>query len=186
MKKSASGKRTAGIGDEAVARATGKTWAQWLKVLDAAGARKMAHRDIATLLNKKHKVSGWWSQMVTVGYEQARGLRAVHQKASGFSASASKTVDAPFARLYKAWADQKARAAWLGRHSLTIRKATPNKSLRITWGDGTNVDVNFYAKGAAKSQVAVEHDKLPNAAAVSKSKALWGKALASLKARLER
>jgi hypothetical protein len=58
--------------------------------------------------------------------------------------------------------------------------------MRITWGDGTNVDVNFLAKGAAKSQVAVEHDKLPNAAAVAKMKALWGKALDSLKARLER
>jgi hypothetical protein len=185
MKKPAGSKQIAGISDEAVAKATGKTWAQWLKLLDAAGARRMAHRDIAALLNKKHRVSGWWSQMVTVGYEQARGMRQPHQKASGFSASASKTVGVPLARLYKAWADGKTRAAWLGR-TITIRKATPNKSLRITRAGGTSVAVYFAAKGPGKSQVAIEHEKLPNSAAVAQSRALWGKALVSLKARLER
>ena len=36
-------KKAAGISDEAVAKATGKTWAEWLKVLDAAGAKIMSH-----------------------------------------------------------------------------------------------------------------------------------------------
>ena len=43
----------------------------------------------------------------------------------------------------------------------TIRKATPKKSLRVTWGDGrTSLNVSFQAKGAGKSQVVVQHVKL--------------------------
>ena len=71
--------RFAGVGSEAVARATGRAWDEWLKVLDRAGAKTMPHKEIALLLSRKFDVPDWWSQMVTVGYEQARGLRAVHQ-----------------------------------------------------------------------------------------------------------
>ena len=41
-----------------------------------------------------------------------------------------------------------------------IRKATENRSLRITWPNGTNVDVMFYPKGEAKMQLTVEHARL--------------------------
>jgi hypothetical protein len=62
-----------------------------------------------------------------------------------------------------------------------IRKATPEKSMRITWSDGkTRVSVNFYAKGEAKSQVALEHEKLPDAKAVAKMKTSWAAALERL------
>jgi hypothetical protein len=39
--------RTAGISSEAVRKATGRTWAEWLRLLDKAGAKKMAHGEIA-------------------------------------------------------------------------------------------------------------------------------------------
>jgi len=186
MKRTSSQGKVAGIGNEAVQAKTGKTWAQWLKLLDAAGAKKMSHRDIAAHLHRKHKLSGWWSQMVTVGYEQARGLREQYQVPSGYQAHASKTVNAPLAALFEAWADEQERANWLGRHRLTIRKATPRKSMRITWEDGsTSVEVNFYARGKSKSQVALEHRKLAAAADVPRMKAFWSKALDALKACLE-
>lgn len=186
MKATRSNGRIAGIGDEAVKAKTGKTWAQWLKMLDAAGAKKMAHRDIAARLQRKHKLSGWWSQMVTVGYEQARGLRGQYQTPSGYQTHASKTVNAPVAALFEAWADEQERAGWLGRHPLTIRKATPRKSMRITWEDGsTSVEVNFLARGKSKSQVALEHRKLSSAADVARMKTFWSKALEALKSRLE-
>lgn len=70
--------------------------------------------------------------MVTVGYEQARGLRDKHQKTDGFSASVSKTLSVPLGRLFEIWSDEQTRAAWLGE-SFTVRKATQNKSMRVTW-----------------------------------------------------
>lgn len=176
-------KKTTGMSDEAVMAKTGKTWPQWFAVLDKAGARKMAHRDIATLLHQKHKVPGWWAQMVTVGYERARGLRQMHQKATGFSASTSKTIAAPVGSLYRAWTDAAARRRWL-KEKFTLRKATRNKCLRITWVDQTNVDVYFWAKSKTKTQVVVQCEKLPRSKDVAAKKAFWGPRLEKLAASL--
>ncbi len=185
-KKRAAGK-TAGISDAAVRNATGKTWAQWFEVLDAAGARAMKHRDIAALLQVDHAdLGGWWSQMVTVGYEQARGLRKKHQKPEGFSISGSKTVGVPVAELFRAWKDKRRRTRWLGSVDLRVRKSTPEKSMRLTWSDGrTNVNVNFYARGAGKSQVTLQHEKLPSASAAERLKKHWRERLCELKSVLE-
>jgi hypothetical protein len=71
MAASKSKKPALNVGAEAVKAKTGKVWADWFKLLDKAGARKLAHPEIATLLHEKHGLSGWWAQMVTVGYEQA-------------------------------------------------------------------------------------------------------------------
>jgi uncharacterized protein YndB with AHSA1/START domain len=178
--------RLGGVSDAAVLKSTGKSWAQWLKQLDAAGAKKLTHPEIAAYLKKKCGLSGWWSQMVTVGYEQARGRREPYQRTSGYAANVSRTISAPLSALYDAWEDEKSRRAWLGKENFTIRKATPRKSLRITWSDrATNLEVNFLAKGAKKSQVAVEHSKLENLKAVEQSKSYWSQALGRLKNQLE-
>src|SRR5436305_706796 len=98
----------AGISSDAVNAKTGKGWAEWFAVLDEAGAAKWPHKEIAKFLHE-HACGDWWSQMVTVGYEQARGLRVKHQTADGFTAGASKTVDVPVAALFKSWTDDKTR-----------------------------------------------------------------------------
>ena len=109
MKKQEANK-IAGISDEAVKSKTGKTWAEWIKVLDKAKAYEMPHKDIAIYLSEKHQVPDWWSQMVTVGYEQARGLREKHERPEGYQISVSKTLGVPVATLYAAWTDEAVRA----------------------------------------------------------------------------
>ncbi|MBI4409134.1 MAG: hypothetical protein HY561_05470 [Gemmatimonadetes bacterium] len=173
------------VGDAAVRAKTGKSWAEWLDVLDAAGAAKMGHRAIVEHVAERYGVPGWWAQTVTVGYERARGLREKHQTATGFSANASKTVATPVARLYAAWAEGSLRRRWLGAAKFTIRKATPSTSLRITWGDGSDIEVLFSAKGAGKSQVTVQSRRLADAAAVTRTKAFWKKRLDRLEELLE-
>lgn len=178
--------QNAGIGDEAVKKATGKTWPQWFAPLDKAGCKKMTHKQIVAVVHGKFAIGPWWQQMVTVGYEQARGLREKHQRAGGYGINRSKTMAAPLTALYGAWADKKCRAAWLKDHDFTVRKATANKAMRITWVDGkTNLDVQFYKKGAAKSRVAVEHSKLPDAKTGEKMKKYWAGALDNLQALVE-
>jgi uncharacterized protein YndB with AHSA1/START domain len=176
----------AGLGDEAVQKATGKTWAQWLTLLDGDDAAKMTHAQIAMHLYEKYHCPDWWCQMVTVGYEQARGRREKHQKPDGFSISGSKTLAVPLATAFTAWTDETRRQRWLPGVAFTVRKATANKSLRITWTDGTtSVEVNFYAKGEKKSQVSVQHNKLPDAKRAEEMKAYWAAALERLKAVVE-
>jgi uncharacterized protein YndB with AHSA1/START domain len=177
-----------GISDSAVKKATGCDWDTWLKALDYAGCAKKTHKEIAELIYERWpKVGGWWSQMVTVGYEQARGLRATNQSCTGeWQVSSSKTVAVPVKALFQAWSDPKERAGWLKDHGFTVRKATAPKSIRITWVDGkTSVEANFYPKGAVKSYVALQHRKLMDEKHVAKMRAYWSKALDSLKSRLE-
>ncbi len=58
--------------------------------------------------------------------------------------------------------------------------------MRITWIDGaTHLDVTFYVKGDAKSQVIVQHGKLPDAKGAETMKAYWSEALDRLKSCLE-
>jgi hypothetical protein len=172
----ASPKKTAGIGDDAVKKATGKTWAQWCAILDKKKATKMPHKEIAILLHEQQGLSGWWAQMVTVGYERERGMRVAHQQPGGFEISKSKTLPISAVKAFKGWEDKKARDTWLGEN-ITIRKATPGKSMRITWPDKTNVEVNFYDKGKDKCQVSIQHTRLTSASKAEKMKEFWAEKL---------
>jgi len=58
-------------------------------VLDKAGAKKMTHQEIVRYLNSEHAAGQWWQQMVTVTYEQQRGLRDKHERPSGYQISVS-------------------------------------------------------------------------------------------------
>src|SRR6266550_1359843 len=99
--------------DAAVKAKTGKNWKQWFALLDKAGARKLTHQEIVKHLSAKHDVGPWWQQMVTVAYEQARGLRHKHQRPEGYQISVSRTVNTSLARLYKSFSNAKSRSSWL-------------------------------------------------------------------------
>ncbi len=171
----------AGMSDEVVAAKTGRTWEEWVRILDVRGARSMVHGEIARYLNEEQGVPGWWAQMVTVGYERIRGLREIGQRRSGeYAASKSKTIAAPVGKLFRAFATSRTREKWLPGVDWKVRKAIPDKSLRVTWEDGTSVEFYFIAKDREKSQVALEHRKLKSKAQAEKVKAYWGDRLDGL------
>jgi uncharacterized protein YndB with AHSA1/START domain len=173
-------KKIAGIKSEAVEKATGKGWGDWFAILNKANATKLTHKEIMTRLREKHGVSVWWSRQIAVGYEGERGMRALYQQPEGFEISKSKTLPVSPLTAFKAWNDKKARDKWLGE-DMTIRKATPGKSMRITWTDEkSKVDVNFYDTGKGKCQVSVQHSGLSSAAQAEKMKKYWASALISL------
>ena len=175
------------MSDEAVKAKTGKTWKEWFALLDKAGARKMNHQEIVKYLNTKQGVGQWWQQMVTVTYEQVRGLREKHQKPDGYQISVSRTIRTPLAKLFNSFVNEKARKAWLPEDGLTIRKATPNKSIRIIWSDGkSSLEIQFSSRDVDKSQVVVQHSKLPDAKSSERMKAYWAKALDRLREGLEK
>ncbi len=180
-----------GISSEAVKEATGKTWKEWLSVLDLIDASKMKHKDIAAWIFNKRLANGWWSQMVTVGYEQARGMREKHQVTSGagkrsYGVNVTVTVNAPIKQLYKAVTDLTLRKKWL-RENIEVSSTTKEKYLRGIWADGkTKIAIGFYFKGKDKSQIAVEHSKLESMKQVDEKKIFWKERLGKLKASLEK
>jgi uncharacterized protein YndB with AHSA1/START domain len=147
----------------------------------------MTHKEIVAYLAEHHKQVGpWWQQSITNTYEQARGKRDKHQMPEGYQISRSRTFFIPLPDLYAAWADESARGAWLLESGFQVRKATTNKKIRFTWADGTSVEVYFSAKGENRSQVTVQHSRLPDAEGAEGMKAFWADALDKLNRYLER
>jgi hypothetical protein len=171
----------AGRSDASLKAATGCTWERWVKALDHVDADTWSHRDIAKYVRERYKVDGWWAQSVTVGYERIKGLRVIGQRRDGsFEATRSRTFAAPLTRLYRAFADSASRERWLPGIELAIRTATRGKSMRITWPDRSSVSVGFTSRGRGKSQVAVQHERLPDRAAATRLKQFWTERLEAL------
>ena len=169
----------AGMSDAAIQAGSGKTWAQWVRTLDAVGATNMSHGDIAKHVRREYNVGDWWTQGVTVGYERIRGLREKGQRRGGaYEASKSKTLRFPAEVVFDAFANALTRGKWLPAE-VVVRKATAPRSVRMTWPDGTSVEVWIVAKGE-KCSVGVQHTKLPSRADQSERKTLWTERLAAL------
>jgi uncharacterized protein YndB with AHSA1/START domain len=176
--------RLAGMSDASVSRRTGRTWAEWVRVLDAVHSAKKSHREIAAYVSSLGTPS-WWTQMVTVGYERIRGLRERgQQRGGGYQFTRSRTFAVPVARLFDAFTSRRLCGRWLPK-GVTLRSMTANKRVRLGWTDGTQAVVGFTAKGAAKSIAAVQHDKLPDRAQADAMKKAWGERFDKLSDLLE-
>jgi uncharacterized protein YndB with AHSA1/START domain len=171
---------------QATETATGRTNAEWFALLDEWGAAERTHAEIARWLAKQPGVSSWWSQSLTVAYEQARGRRVRHQRPDGFTITASKTVAVPVSDLFTAFVDEAHREQWLPGAKLTVRTATASRSARYDWEDGaTRVNVGFTAKSDTSSTIALSHQRLPDADTAEEMKRWWRERLAKLKELLE-
>jgi hypothetical protein len=100
----------------------------------------------------------------------------------GYEASKSKVFAVPIARLYRAFRSARTGTRWLPGVKLAVRTAVPDKSMTFTWPDGTSVELYFVVKGAARSQVAVQHRKLADKASADRLKAWWAERLTTLEA----
>ena len=170
----------AGMSDDAIQAGTGCTWKKWVGALDYVEAHTWPHRKIAEYVREKFGVRDWWTQAVTVGYERIRGLREIGQRRGGaYEANRSRTFPVPAAVLFDAFAKPRTRGRWLKGIKLTMRTATPHRSVRFTWDDGTSVEVWLVAKGD-KTAAQIQHRKLASKDAVTRAKEFWGERLDAL------
>ncbi len=179
--------KLAGMSDAALKAKTGCPWARWVKTLDHLKADTWPHQKIAAYVHDQYEIPAWWAQTIAVGYERIRGLREIGQRRGGsYEATKSRTFAVPVVSLYLAFVVARARARWLSGVKLTVRKTTAEKSVRITWDDGTPVEVGFTAKGTGKSSVQIQHRKLPDRATATRIKAFWTERLDALGEELSR
>jgi uncharacterized protein YndB with AHSA1/START domain len=175
----------AGMSDASVSKATGRTWTEWVGVLDAARAAEKPHRQIAGYVSSLG-TPDWWSQMVTVGYERIRGLRAIGQRrGGGYETSKSRTFNVPVETLYEMFANARKRRRWLPV-KVAVKSSKVPVRMRLAWDDDTPVQVGFFAKGPAKSYVAIQHQKLPDKATADAMKQTWTEHFDRLKELLDR
>ena len=157
-----------------------------MKALDARGCRKMEHAEVARIVHEEFGAGGWWSQMVTVGYERLRGTRVKHEMTKGFQIAVSATIAAPVAKCYGAWTKDAVRAKWLGPAIFEQRTSRANKTLRYVWGKSlTPLEVYFWVKGPSKTQVVVQQGRLAGAADGERCKKYWRQRLDALRDLLE-
>ncbi len=168
------------VSNDAVKAKTGKSWEEWFSLMDAQGCGEMNHKEIVAVLHNTFHVEAWWQQMITVSYEQVRGKRLMHQRPDGYQISKSKTIQASIESAFQAWLDEDIRKKWLADPGFAIRKATPNRTLRISWVDGvTSLDVAFYPKGE-NVQISLNHSKLPDSEKAEEMKKYWAQQLNNL------
>ena len=164
--------QVAGMSDDSVSAKTGRTWAQWVRELDAFGSATKPHREIVSHVSSLGTPS-WWSQMVTVGYERIRGLREKGQRrGGGYEAGKSRTFPVPLETLFELFANPRRRRKWLPV-KITTRSVTPGKRMRWTWKDGSIVVLEFIPKGPSKSAVALAHQNLLDKPTVLARKKEW-------------
>jgi len=126
------------VSDTKLMAATGKTRGEWHALLDAENAATWPHPAIAAWLHREHDVDGWWAQGITVGYEQARGLRLPGQQPDGsFAAGSSKTVAGDLLptldKVIAAVSDH------FGMKPVTVGRAAKHPTARWELRDGTGL-----------------------------------------------
>ena len=175
-----------GVSEASMIRATGHDHAEWFRRLDAWGATTHTHTEIARWLSQNEGVPGWWTQSITVAYERARGMRARHEMADGYSVSVTRTIATDPATVLAAFTDADRRQAWLPDGRLTQRPTRAKLTARFDWADpASRLVVTVAAKDDGRSLLAVAHERLPDAATGERMKRDWRAWLDGLKALLE-
>jgi uncharacterized protein YndB with AHSA1/START domain len=192
------------ISSESVREATGRPWEEWLQVLDDAGAANWSHKEIVAHLKREHPdVSAWWRQSLTVGYEQARGKRAVGETAdAGFQVGVQRSVALT---PKEAWELITSRPElWLGEGASVafdqgarydvppeggdpgasgeIRVVKPGDRLRLTWQPQdwpapATLQLTLEESSSGKTAITVHMEKLPDADAREAMRERWRQAL---------
>ena len=174
-----------GMSDAAVAQRTGKTWEEWFAILDDAGAAALEHREIVAVL-VEHEVGPLWREMVTVGYERARGRNAEKQASGGYAISVTRTVSASLEASIGAWEKPTRRKRFLSE-PITFATRRNEKVLRFGWPKTqSRVSVRFVPRSKTRTEVTVEHDKMKTAREVPKMKEFWSTAMDLMQAQLEK
>ena len=162
--------------DAAVVKATGRNWDQWRALLDRKGAASLSHRDLAQFVSTLHTGSGWWSQAVAVGYERLTGKRKRHARADGtFNVSASRTLAAKGAEVFKRIADDRLRASWapVSLKVLKVSNTKPARTVRFQYSEKGPRVFAYLEPRKDRTVVTISVEKLPSAAAVALQRKRW-------------
>lgn len=102
------------VSSKSVEKHTKKNWDQWIEILNQAGAQHWNHKEIVAFLKKKYKLSMWWQQGVTSGYEIAIGRRVMGQNLKGeYSTTVTKTFPIGAKAAWKLICSPEGLAVWL-------------------------------------------------------------------------
>lgn len=191
------------VSSASVLKNTGKDWDEWIAILEKAGAGYWDHREIVSYLKKKHKLSPWWQQGVTLGYELHKGRRIEGMNLKGeFGTVASRTFPLPQKETWKLLTSPEGQAVWLKPlEPLKIEAKAPYECaggifgelrtfkaplrLRMTWQETewlkpSVLQVHVIPRPNGKSVVALDHTRLKDGRLRVHLREQWKTALTDL------
>jgi hypothetical protein len=158
------------VGGDAVVAATGKAREEWFALLDEAGATGWKHQAIANWLVAEQGVDPWWAQGVTVGYEQARGIRSPGQRQDGtFEVSVTRTIAAEVEPALRALAA--VVTAQTGVEPLALNLAAKHPTARFPLESGEFLLASASARGAGKTSIGLVHGRMQGGDGLAEAKA---------------
>ena len=188
--------KVARVTSASVEKGTGKSWDEWVKVLNKAGAKVWSHQEIVAHLKKKHKLTLWWQQGVAVGYEVATGKRIAGQNGKGeYSTVATRTFPLSARELWKLISSPDGLALWLkpmgdfmvkpknefeveGGIFGEVRTMKAPERIRMTWQEtdwpkASVLNVAVIPRDGKKSVLVFQHDGLRSARQREDLRAYW-------------
>ncbi|WP_157002378.1 hypothetical protein [Agromyces laixinhei] len=159
------------VGDDAVVSATGKKREEWFALLDAAGGTGWKHQAIAHWLVTEQGVDPWWAQGVTVGYEQARGIRLPGQRQDGtFEVSVTRTIAAEVEPALRALAE--VVTAQTGVEPLALNLGAKHPTARFPLAGGEFVLASATSRGAGKTAIGLVRGRMASGDGLAESKTM--------------
>ncbi|WP_250038287.1 hypothetical protein [Paractinoplanes maris] len=165
-----------------VERATKRSWDEWLAFMDGIGARDLDHKQIALKVYYELEGAGveplgWWTQAVTVAYEQFIGRRIPGQRPDGtFQMSVSKATKLGMRELMDAWTLFAREDAFVSALIVGDPKVS-GTDRRITWrakvADGSSVVVTSEPKPHGTASIVATQIGLPGPAENDEARANW-------------
>jgi hypothetical protein len=157
------------VSDGAVREATGHSREEWFALLDAAQATGWKHRDVASWLVREHQVDPWWSQNITVAYEQARGIRSPGQRQDGtYEASVTRTVALEKTDALRALAA--VVTGELGVEPLALNVDAKNATARFALDGGEFVLASSSDRPGGKASIGLAWGRMPDDARLTEVK----------------
>ena len=195
------------VSNASVLKCTGKTWDQWISILEKAGGRGLTHGEIVAILKKKYKLTVWWQQGVTTGFEMHIGRKLEGRNAKGeYSTVATKTLPISQSALWRYLESHEGQGVWLepmadfrfgageqfevaGGVFGEIRTLKKPERLRLRWNNEdwpkpSVLNIAVIPRPADKCVLVFQHDHLPSERAKTTMNGHWKKILAALKERL--
>ncbi|MCW2288897.1 hypothetical protein EDF60_0170 [Leucobacter luti] len=183
-----SGNLTRGERIPAIERATGRSWADWLHIFEAADASRIGHSEIARVARAAVpddlQSPDWWAQGIAIAYEQHVGIRVPGQSTSGtFRVSASRTLPMDRDEAIDAWvAAHGSVVEHLGHAASAPRPSRTDKRSfwRFNLEGAGKVEVSATPKGEDRVILGVSQDGLADGDRIEEWRAHWKALLAAL------
>lgn len=187
---------------ESIEQATGLSWPEWLVFFESVGAKDLTHPQIArhayehivasgvlddTAANARGRQnsSGWWSQNVTVAYEQHIGRRKPGQRADGtYEVSVTKSIGSDMADAFVWWMDMVAGQKEFNGVELDGEPRTSVTPVAHNWradlADGSKLLVSASLRNSSKAMIAITVQKLSSSKDAEQWRAYWKQFLSDL------